>query len=245
MAKLSIIHYPLSIIHYPLFSHLFKFLLIMKKQFFIPVLCALLSLCSTSCTKESIEGNGDVITEKRAIATKFTAIRLESTANVLIKQGSTVSVEVKSSSNILPAITTNVVGNILVIDSEGSISNAATEVTITVPNLTEIIASSTGDISTVGNYIFNDLIVAVHGTGDIKLSGVCKNMTVKSTGLGDIEAFDMPADMVVATLSGSGNLKTTVKNILNATISGSGDVFYKGSPTLLTRITGSGDVKKY
>jgi Putative auto-transporter adhesin, head GIN domain len=217
----------------------------MKKQFFIPVLCAILSLSLPSCVKESIEGNGDFVIEKRTTSSKFTAIRLESTANVFIKQGSTVSVEVKSSSNILSAITTNVVGNTLVVDAQGAINNAATEVTITVPNLTEIIASSTGDISTVGNFIFNDVIIAVDGTGDIKLAGTCKNMTVKSTGLGDIEAFDMPADMVVATLSSSGNLKTTVKNILNATITGSGDVFYKGNPTLLTRITGSGDIKKY
>jgi Putative auto-transporter adhesin, head GIN domain len=218
----------------------------MKKQFFIPVLCAILSLSLTSCIKESIDGNGNLITEKRTISAKFTAIRLQSTANVVLKQGSPVSVEVTSSSNILSAITTNVVGNTLVIDTEGSIiTNAATEVTITVPNLAEIIASSTGDISTEGNFIFNDLIVAVSGTGDIKLAGTCKNMTVKSTGLGDIEAFDMPADMVVATLSSMGNLKTTVKNILNVTISGSGDVFYKGNPTLLTRITGSGDIKKY
>jgi hypothetical protein len=217
----------------------------MKKQFFIPVLFAILSLSWTSCTKELIVGSGDMITEKRTISTKFTAIRLQSTANVFIKQGSSVSVEVKTSGNLLPAITTNVIGNTLVIDAEGSMTNAATEVTITVPNLTEIIASSTGAISTVGNFIFNDVIIAVHGTGDITLTGACKNMTVKNTGLGDIEAFDMPADMVVATLSGMGNLKTTVKNILNATVSSSGDVFYKGNPTLLTKITGSGEVKKY
>lgn len=217
----------------------------MKKQSFILVLCAILSLSLASCSKETIIGGGDVVTETRAISAKFTAIRLQSTANVLIKQGSPASVDIKTFGNILPAVTTTVSGNILVIDTEGSVTNAATEVTITVPNLTEITASGTGNIGTIGNYIFNDLIVAASGTGTIKLAGVCKNLMTRNTGTGGIDVFDMPAQTVDATSSGTGELKTTVNQMLNAKISGSGNIIYKGDPTVIRRITGSGEVKKY
>ncbi len=217
----------------------------MKKQSFILVLCAILSLSLASCSKETIIGGGDVVTETRAISAKFTAIRLQSTANVLIKQGSPASVDIKTFGNVVPAVTTTVSGNILVIDTEGSVTNAATEITITVPNLTEITASGTGNIGTIGNYIFNDLIVAVNGTGTIKLAGVCKNLMTRNTGTGGIDVFDMPAQTVHATSSGTGELKTTVNQTLNANISGSGNIIYKGDPTVIRRITGSGEVKKY
>lgn len=217
----------------------------MKKYLFIPVFCAILALCLASCSKETIVGSGDIVTETRAISAKFTAIRLESTANVLIKQGSSASIDIKTSDNILSTVTTTVNGNILVIGSKGSATNAATEMTITVPNLTEIIASSTGNIGTVGNYIFNNLIVANHGTGTIKLAGICKDLITKTTGTGDIDVFNMPAQTVDATSSSTGELKTTVNQMLNANISGSGNIIYKGDPTVIRRITGSGDVKKY
>jgi Putative auto-transporter adhesin, head GIN domain len=165
--------------------------------------------------------------------------------DVTLKQGDSLSVEVRNYTNLLPYIETKVVGNTLVIDNDGWLSHSDGVVMITIPTLSSVDLVGSGNINTVGTFNFNDLGIYIGGSGDFSLSGTCKNLNTKITGSGEIHAFNLPTDNVNVVLAGSGNLKLNVLRSLDVSITGSGDVIYKGNPSVNMRVTGSGQVRRY
>ena len=62
---------------------------------------------------------------------------------------------------------------------------------------------------------------------------------------GDIEAYDLKADNVDATVSGAADIQVTANKSIKARVSGSGDISYKGNPVKVnTRSSGSRDISK-
>ncbi len=220
----------------------------MKKLFAFPILIALFAIAMTGCVKDHLIGSGSIVSENRTTNGIFKEIRIEGSMNVLIKQGDSIRVSVKDYSNIMPYLETKIVGNTLVIKHEDRawITNSAGEVTVTLPTLTNVELTGSGDVGTIGNFNFTDLSLLISGSGDFSFAGVCKNLNAKISGSGDIRAFDLPTEVVNARISGSGNMQLNVSQTLDATISGSGDIIYKGTPTTVTKsISGSGSVRKF
>jgi Putative auto-transporter adhesin, head GIN domain len=217
----------------------------MKKLFVFASVCCALALAMMSCIEDRVFGSGSILTEKRTITTPFKEIRIKNSMDVTIKQGDSLSVEVKDYGNLLPYITTRVSGNTLIIDSDAWIRHSVGVVMITLPTLTGVEVDGSGNISTVGNFTFNDLSLIVDGSSNFSLAGSCKTLTAKIYGSGSIHAFDMPTETANVSVSGSGALKLNVLRTLDVAISGSGDVMYKGDPSVTSRITGSGRVYKY
>lgn len=220
----------------------------MKKLFALPILIAVFSVGLTGCFKERIIGSGSIISENRTISGSFTEIRVEGSMNVLVKQGDTVKVVAKDYANILPYLDIRVVGNALVIDYEDNawINNSAGEVTVTLPKLTGVELTGSGDIGTIGNFNFTDLSLNITGSGNFSFAGTCKTLNTRISGSGDIRAYDLPTEAITARISGSGNMQLNATRTLDATISGSGDIIYKGNPATVTKsISGSGSVRKF
>jgi Putative auto-transporter adhesin, head GIN domain len=216
----------------------------MKKICILPVLFL---IALTGCFKERIVGGGTTTSEKRTINGTFTEIRLEGSANVRVKQGDTIEVVAKDFPNILPFLRTTVLGNALVIDFQPDtwISNSVAEVTVTLPKLTGLEISGSGDIGSINNLTCDDLGILISGSGDISLVGKAKKMNAKISGSGDVRTFDLICDDVKASLTGSGNMEIQALKTLDATISGSGDITYKGNPSVNSQVTGSGRVRKF
>jgi hypothetical protein len=62
-------------------------------------------------------------------------------------------------------------------------------------------------------------------------------------GSGSIKAYELNTNILFATVTGSGNIRSTVNNKIKATVVGSGSVYYKGNPTYIdSNSIGSGDV---
>lgn len=220
----------------------------MKKLFAFPILIAVLAVGLTGCIKDHLIGSGSIVSENRTINGIFKEIRIEGSMNVLVKQGDSIRVSAKDYANIIPYLETKIVGNTLVIKHEDRtwISNSASEVTVTLPTLTSVELTGSGDVNTVGNFNFTDLNLLISGSGDFSFAGACKNLTAKISGSGDIRAFDLLTEVANARISGSGNMQLNVSRTLDATISGSGDIIYKGTPTTVTKsISGSGSVRKF
>jgi Putative auto-transporter adhesin, head GIN domain len=220
----------------------------MKKLFAFPILIAVFAVAMTGCIKDHLIGSGSIVTENRTINGTFKEIRIEGSMDVLVKQGDSIRVSVKDYSNIMPYIETKIVGNALVISHKDNawITNSAGEVTVTLPTLTNVELSGSGDVGTIGTFNFTDLSLFISGSGNFSFAGTCKKMNAKVSGSGDIRAFDLPTEVVTARISGSGNMQLNVSQTLDATISGSGDIIYKGSPTTVTKsISGSGSVRKF
>lgn len=82
----------------------------------------------------------------------------------------------------------------------------------------------------------------ISGSGEILLSGDCKELDVLLSGSGNLVAEDLEANEAKIKLIGSGECQIQVKDQLNATVTGSGNVHYKGDPQVEERISGSGKV---
>jgi hypothetical protein len=216
----------------------------MKKISIIPILFLAVL---TGCFKERIIGSGTTTSEKRTVNGTFTEVRLEGSANVKLRQGDTIEVIAKDFPNLLPYLRTTVSGNTLVIDfqSDTWVSNSVAEVTVTLPKLSGLEISGSGNMGTISDFSCEDLGLDISGSGDISLVGKAKKMNAKISGSGDVRTFDFICDDIKASVSGSGDMNLTVLKTLEATISGSGDITYKGTPSVNVQVTGSGRVKKF
>ncbi len=104
----------------------------------------------------------------------------------------------------------------------------------------EAISSGSGNINL--NITSVEAVATVRGSGDIILSGTSENSRVEIYGSGDIDSFNLPVTECRAKISGSGNIYTTVSDLLIAKIYGSGDIIYRGNPIIESDINGSGNI---
>jgi hypothetical protein len=118
-------------------------------------------------------------------------------------------------------------------------------------NVTAAVNASDLQISVSGSGSINSsvnaskLTAAVSGSGALSLNGTVKNADIKVSGSGHIRANDLKADVVEASLSGSGNIHILANKSINARVSGSGRLVYTGNPTNVNSNTsGSGRVVK-
>jgi hypothetical protein len=92
----------------------------------------------------------------------------------------------------------------------------------------------------------NSLKASMSGSGDMALSGKASDFVVSISGSGDVNAYDLIADNVDATVSGSANVKVTAIKEIIAKVSGSGDIDYRGNPEKIdTKVSGSGDITQH
>lgn len=215
--------------------------------------------------------DGDTRTETRNVSGNFKGVSLHSADNVVVKQGSTVSVTVSGPADEVARTETVVSNGRLEIRKrgEGKMSWGKNEppvvVTVTMPTIESLSVSSSGGIRTEGTITGADLALslagsgdihvaanltgacttAVAGSGDVQLSGSCANHAVRLAGSGDIKAAKMMATNATVKLAGSGDVSVAAVTSLDISVSGSGDVRYTGAPkNLVTRVTGSGSVAK-
>lgn len=212
----------------------------------IPVFVAMTAILAiSSCTKERIRGSGPVTTETRNVA-GFTAVSVAGSTNVYITQGAVFKVEVKGYSNLLPHFETKLLNNTLQLGfkRDVNVKNDNTDVYITMPALTGLSISGSGNISTTGAFNGNtDFNTRIDGSGNIHFSsGTIQNFYSTIAGSGSIYAIGMIADKADINTSGSGNTEITATSQLKVRIDGSGNVYYRGTPVISTTITGSGAV---
>lgn len=185
----------------------------------------LLSLLA-SCKKETITGNGNTVTEQRAVS-DFSKIEVEGKTSVTIAQGPVFAVTARAYSNLLPILETKVTGNILRVGYKNgsNVNNDNSAVMITMPYLYGL--SSTG----------NSEVTITNGT--------TTNFEASITGASKINAFNFTVQNANLSIEGSGSVEISVTDYLKAKILGSGNVLYKGNPTSVTAdITGTGRVEK-
>jgi len=85
----------------------------------------------------------------------------------------------------------------------------------------------------------------INGVGSCELTGTVKAFNVSVNGVGSVNARQLIADDVVASLNGVGSVKLYAKNSLNASVNGIGGLTYFGNPTeLILNDSGIGGITK-
>jgi carbon monoxide dehydrogenase subunit G len=216
----------------------------MKKYLFY----AIVMTAMVSCQKERVTGSGSVSTEQRNVS-GFSSVNVSGSSNVFITEGSAFDVKVKAYSNLIPYLETKFQNGTLLIayKSNSNVRNDNSEVYITMPALTGLTTSGSGNISCAGDFSgIDNLNASVSGSGNISIeNGDANNFKITISGSGDVKSFGLSAKQADVNISGSGNVELTVLENLKASINGSGNIYYKGNtPIVNSHISGSGQVIK-
>ena len=212
-------------------------------------------------------GSGNVITETRDVD-DFHAIEVDYPAQVIVTQGSSVSVEVEADDNFLPGLRTRVRNGTLEIfyDVDDGVRvnpSKGVKVTIIVMELDNVHIDSAGDltidgvesdelhisVSGAGNLDLMDidvkeLSIDLSGAGNVDASGSADDFSLSMSGFGNFNGKNLHTKIARVEMSGAGSATLWVDDELDAEISGAGSVNYYGSPTVTKDVSGVGSVSR-
>jgi len=245
----------------------------MKTSSRILSLILVVMLAATGC---SVIGNriGRTITPSNVIISEnrdvsgFSGIDMSTVGKVVLSQGSTESLTVSGSDNLVPLIKTTVRKGILYIETTENInvisftSDNMLTYTIVVKDLSSLTISGLGDVqmgtlttpklsvtmSGAGNaqisqLTTDELTVTVSGLGSVELGGEAKQATIDISGAGSVNSPDLKIQTANVTIPGLGGATLWVTDRLTGNISGAGNVSYYGNPQTNTNTSGLGNFK--
>ncbi|MEM6379317.1 MAG: head GIN domain-containing protein [Bacteroidota bacterium] len=208
-----------------------------------------------------VRGSGPNVVEVLDI-NEFDGLSLQIAASVFITQGTEFEVRAEGQENIIRELELDVRDRFWEIEFDRCVRNADDlRIYITMPAITELQISGSGDIFGENVFVTDDLFLRISGSGDMnlgldaddvnmtisgsgrmRLEGTADDLSIQISGSGDIFAFDLASSSANVNIRGSGDAEVAVESALDVRISGSGDVFYKGNPVIDSSISGSGEV---
>lgn len=185
-----------------------------------------------------------IITEERPV-NKFTGIDFSTFGKVTITQGTSESLTITGSENVVPLVISSISNDTLILKTKENINilgiNSDNVLTfdITVKDLAQLSNSGAGQL-TMEQLTTDSLNVTISGMGDISLAGEAHTATIDISGAGSITAPDLKITEADITISGVGTAEIWVTGRLTGNISGAGNVRYYGFPQVDTHTTGLG-----
>ncbi len=214
--------------------------------------------------KPVVQGKGSVITKVVPVSA-FTELEVNKIGNIEISSGTEYQVSVSDYENLADFVSFSMNGQRLVIGYANTcVKNSRLTIRITTPDpLYSIVLSGTGNIdvkspvdqlseivlSGNGKMVFrsavtsDDLYVDMEGVGYIYAYGQVKNLNVELGGSGSIDLTDLNAKTANCSVTGIGDIRTTVTESLSASMAGTGNIIYFGNPDLVKNITGTGSIQ--
>jgi len=217
-------------------------------------------------TYNAIRGSGDLV-QVTAEVDSFHSVFLETVGDVKLTFGVEQSVVVEVDHNLLKFITTEVIGEVLVIGrnvpNDVKVTEQHLTVEITTPTLRALTLAGVGNMLTdsslfqvdnvnlnligVGDMVLeldvNQLTTSHTGVGNIVLSGSATNHDVNMSGVGNLSAFELSTNQCTIVTSAVGNAEIQVHAVLDVTFNGPGLVYYKGHPlTINEEPSGTGQL---
>jgi Putative auto-transporter adhesin, head GIN domain len=189
-----------------------------------------------------IRGSGIAASETRVVPA-FSGVTLAGAAEVFVDVGGEQRVVVHADDNLLPIITTEVEGGVLVVSQTDPIDTATTpRVEVTTPSLDTLRLTGAGDL-TLDGHDLERLDVSLSGAGVLRGSGSVERLDLMLSGAGNIELEGLVAAETSAMLSGAGNIVVHATRSLDARVTGVGTIFYGGDPADVRRsVLGPGAV---
>lgn len=188
-------------------------------------------------------GDGPRTSQTRDVAT-FTRIANRASIDVRLHVGEPQRVRVRAGRKVIDDIVTEVRDGTLELnyDHSGPFGNDVV-VDVSVPRLTGIEASGSGDVDADG-IAADTFAIRSDGSADLALSGRVKQLALDMDGSGSADLTDLRAREAHVSLGGSGDADVNAGRVLDVRVDGSGDVRYHGRPRLSQRVDGSGDVSR-
>jgi hypothetical protein len=241
----------------------------MQTKSLVYIVLFLMTLSITGCqaqTSKKEKSSAGQRKETRSVSS-FNSLDLAISANVFLKQGSGVSLELEGDADDLEKIETVVSGSTLKIKTRpGSWNLRKITVYLTMENIEKLKISGSGSIKAETNINANNLDLGISGSGNIHIpnlsakeimseisgsgnisfsgNGPANYSKMVVTGSGDINAEGFSANNADVRITGSGDCKVNANDKLDVRITGSGSVYYKGRAQINANVTGSGKVRQ-
>ncbi len=193
------------------------------------------------CNDDLVEGMGAPITQE-FILDDFDSFILDSSIDIVLRQGPRQKVFVTAQPNIIDVINTDVINGEWNISYFESVRAGGAVIEITVPDLRRIVIDGSGDVVGSNYMILDELEIIIDGSGDVELFGEINEQFITIDGSGDIENFDLVSYETTINVDGSGDVEVTAEDVLDVIIDGSGDVKFKGRPDIFLTDNGSGEL---
>ena len=191
----------------------------------------------------SVHDDGPRRSQTRDVAA-FTRIDTHASADLNVHVGEPQRVRVRAGRKIIDDVHTEVHDGALEVtfDHHG-LWPSDVVVDVSVPRLTEIDTSGSGDVDADG--IAGDAFaVRSDGSADFALEGAVQRLTLEMDGSGDAHLAGLAARDARVSLSGSGDADVRADRRLDVWVDGSGDVRYHGHPALSRHVDGAGDLTR-
>lgn len=223
----------------------------------------LIMLSATTFLAQKSNGNGNVVEQERNFS-GFDAIEVSTGVDVILSQGSTEKVVVKTDAGYQDNVLIKKSGSTLSIRVNGgrNFNPKVLDVYITVKDLSKLTAHAGSDVESSGKLSLGDLEVYMSagsdlemeldanslfchlsGGSDASLEGAVKQFEVKAQGGSDIEAKKLKVQDCKLRLSGASDAVVTVNGNLDMEASGSSDIrYYGGASVVHSRTSGGSDI---
>jgi hypothetical protein len=191
----------------------------------------------------SIGDDGPQTTQTRDVAA-FTRLDNQDSVDVRLHVGEPQSVRVLAGEKVIDRVGTEVRDGTLhlTFDRDG-LGGDDVIVEASVPKLTDVKASGSGDID-VDGIDQEAFAVLSDGSADITLEGTAGRIELDVDGSGDVDLADLTARDAEVFVGGSGDVDVRADDRLEVSVDGSGDVRYHGDPALTQHLDGSGDLSQ-
>ncbi len=236
----------------------------------ILALCALpLAACSFVSGDDDgtpgVAAQGSGGTRTYAVA-GFTEVELRGADNVDIRVGPGFSVRADGDAEVLDHLKITKEGNAIRIGrtrtSGWSWGGKSARISITMPQLAAVAAAGSGDVTVdrvqgdhfkgegagsgslrIGQLAVGQATFSLAGSGDVKVGGQARSLTVNIAGSGDIDADGLTATEADVSIAGSGSVRAKVNGAAKVSMMGSGDVDLGGGAKCQVSKMGSGSVR--
>jgi hypothetical protein len=207
-----------------------------RRVILFPAVLAALALAGCS-----VGDDGPQTTQTRDVDA-FTRIDNRDSVDVRLHVGPAQQVQVRAGEKVIDDVRTEVRdGTLRVTFDHDGWGGDDVVVDATVPRLTGIEASGSGDIEADG--IDADAFeLRSDGSADIELDGTTEQLDVFLDGSGDAKLAGLAARAARVVVDGSGDADVRAAERLQVDVDGSGDVRYHGDPALTQNVDGSGDL---
>lgn len=195
----------------------------------------------TSSSAGRIVGDGQRASQSRPIG-PVTAIDSDGAFALTVRPGPP-NLTIETDKNLLPIVKTEVANGRLELYADRSYSvDGRIKVTVTSPDLSDISASGSNEISADG-LRGAKLAVSLNGSNRVVLTGNVAALTARLSGANHLAAEQLTADSVEVSISGSGNAAVNARRQIVAEISGAGTIAVHGDPKARsTQINGAGKI---
>ena len=197
----------------------------------------------TSGNADRIVGDGQPASQTRPIG-PVSAVNADGAFTVTVKNGPVPGLVVETDKNLLPIVKTDVSAGRLDIYTDRSYSvDGRIAVTVTSPNVTEIRASGSNQITGEG-LSGENFSISLSGSNNAVLAGNVSNLTAQLSGANRLSAQQLNAGAAVVKLNGSGTAAVTARQRIAAEISGAGTISVSGNPKeRSTEVNGAGKIR--